>query len=77
MSNKITVPHLTQRNENKFFYGLEAGAIFTYSQSFLWEDVVFFAEKQGVKVAYNEYSTEEYEKFGCSSGKVIGKEEKR
>ena len=73
MSNKKTTPHLTLRNEDKFFYGLEVGTIFIYAQGYDWGEVVDIAEKAGVKVEYNNPPSAEYREFGCFSGKVIEK----
>lgn len=77
MRNRTKPPHLTLRNQAKFFYGLEVGAIFIFAQGYFWDEVVDIAKDAGVKVEYNQPSTAGYEEFGCFSGKVIGTEEKR
>ena len=77
MSNKITTPHLTLMNQDSFFFGLPIGTIFTYSQGFVWGEVVLIAKNEGKMVEYNKPFTTEYKEFGCFSGKVIGKEGKK
>ena len=53
-----------------FFAGLSEGAVFVYSNSFLFEDIQLLAKKHGVELVYCEPDSKEYKEHGCNTVKV-------
>lgn len=63
---------LTENNEDNFFQSLVVGEVFTYSTSFIPQEIKKIAIENCLRVEYCKPGTSEYKSHGCHTMVVLG-----
>jgi hypothetical protein len=69
----MSTKKLTENNEKEFFQTVSVGEVFTYSNSFIPQEIKKLAKENGLKVEYCKPGTSEYKAHGCHTMVVLGK----